>query len=223
MARIAVIYYSATGNTYQVAQAVETGARQAGAETRLRKVRELAPDEAIATNQGWAQHVQDTGHILEAALDDLRWADGLIFGTPSRYGVMAAQLKEFIDSTGSLWQQGLLANKPVSAFTGAYNAHGGQETTLLSIYNVMYAWGAIIVPPGYTDPSLYAAGGNPYGVSYSTPQQGGVPEEVLIAARYLGGRVARFAAVLAEAGQSGRLTPTAQEARAVAATANGHE
>jgi NAD(P)H dehydrogenase (quinone) len=221
MARIAVIYYSATGNTYQVAQAVEDGARRAGAETRLRKVRELAPDEAIATNQAWAQHVQATRHIPEATLDDLTWADGLAFGTPTRFGVMAAQLKQFIDTTGPLWQQGVLANKPVSAFAGALNAHGGQESTLLTIYNVVYHWGAIIVPTGYTDPLLFAAGGNPYGVSYTTPRQGAVPEEILAAGRYQGGRVARFAAVLAEARRAGRLAPTVHEAPATA-TASGH-
>ncbi len=199
MAKIAIIYYSATGHTYQVAQAVEEGARQAGAETRLRTVRELAPDEAIATNQGWQAHRQATGHIQEATLDDLTWADGYLFGTPTRYGAVSAQLKQFLDTTGPIWGQGLLANKPVAAFTGAFNAHGGQETTLLTVYNVMYHWGAIIVPPGYTDPVLYGAGGNPYGVSYSTPQgDQGMPEAVLAAARYMGGRVARYAAVIAE-------------------------
>lgn len=177
---------------------MEEGARAAGAETRLRKVRELAPDEAIATNERWGQHIQATQHVEEATLDDLEWADGYLFGTPTRYGSVSAQLKQFIDTTGPLWFQGKLANKAVAAFTGAGNPHGGQETTLITIYNSMYHWGSIIVPPGYTDPLLYAAGGNPYGVSYSTPQDGVIPEPVLVAARYLGGRVARFAAVLRE-------------------------
>lgn len=221
MAKIAVIYYSSTGNTYEIAKAVEEGAKQAGAETRLRKVRELAPDEVIATQAGWQAHRQATAHIQEATLDDLDWADGYVFGTPTRYGVMSAQLKQFIDTSGPLWAQGKLANKAVSAFTGAFNAHGGQETTILTIYNVMYHWGAIVVPPGYTDPILYAAGGNPYGTSYSTPQGGqGIPSEVLQAAGYQGGRVARFAAVIAA--HRDQLTPTQQEAAAGAEAAGGN-
>jgi len=219
MTKIAVIYYSATGNTYQVAQAVDEGAKQAGAEARLRKVRELAPAEAIASNQGWKEHAQATADIPEATLDDLDWADGFLFGTPTRYGALSAQLKQFLDTSGPLWAQGKLANKAVGAFVGAGNAHGGQETTLLTIYNVMYHWGAIIVPTGYTDPVLYAAGGNPYGTSYATPQQGGVPEEILTAARYQGGRVARFAAVFAA--NAAQLVPTPQEAQQGAAAAGG--
>lgn len=199
MPKVAVIYYSSTGNTYRVAQAIEAGAREAGAETRLRKVRELAPDEAIATNQGWQQHRQATAHVPEATNDDLEWADALVFGTPTRYGVMAAQLKQFLDGTGGLWFQGKLANKVVAAFTGAQNPHGGQETTLLSIYNVMYHWGAVIVPPGYTDANIFASGGNPYGVSYTTPgREGEIAPEVFTTARYTGARVARYAAVIAE-------------------------
>lgn len=213
MSKIAIIYYSSTGNTYQLAQAFEEGARYAGAEVRLRKVRELAPDEAVAMNEGWKQHVQATAHVPEATIEDLDWADGFIFGTPTRYGVMSAQLKQFIDSSGPLWMQGKLANKAVSAFVGAGNAHGGQETTLLTIYNAMYHWGAIIVPTGYTDPLLYASGGNPYGVSYATPQQGGMPEEILAAGRYQGERVTRFADVLSENRQR-LIVPTAQPAGA---------
>ena len=197
MAKIAVIYYSSTGNTYKMAKAVEEGAKAAGAETRLRKARELAPEEAIASNQGWQAHRVATAHVPEATLDDLEWADGFVFGTPTRFGAMSAQLKQFLDTSGPLWSQGKLANKAAGAFTGAGASHGGQETTLMTIYNVMYHWGAIIVPQGFTDPLLYAAGGNPYGASFSDPQGGELPEEVLAAARYQGGRVARFATVLA--------------------------
>lgn len=217
MAKIAVIYYSTYGHIYQVAQAVEEGTRAAGAETRLRKVRELAPDEVIATQAGWQAHVQATQHVPEATLDDLEWADGYLFGTPTRYGAMSAQLKQFLDTTGPLWAQGKLSNKPVAAFTGAQNAHGGQETTIQTIYNVMQHWGAVIVPPGFTDPILFAAGGNPYGVSFTQPQDGKIPEEVLAAARYMGGRVARFADVIST--HKDQLTPTPQEAQEGAAAA----
>jgi NAD(P)H dehydrogenase (quinone) len=197
MANIAVIYYSSTGNAYKVAQAIEEGAQSTGADVRVRKVRELAPDEAIASNKGWEQHRVATQHVPEAALADLEWADGFAFGTPTRFGAMSAQLKQFLDTSGPLWMKGLLADKAATAFVGASYAHGGQETTLMTIYNMMYHWGAIIVPPSYTDPSIGKAGGNPYGTSYTDPRGGELPPEVLTAARYQGVRLARYAAVLA--------------------------
>lgn len=197
MANIAIIYYSSTGNAYNVALALEAGAQSTGAETRLRKVRELAPAEAIASNKGWEQHVVATQHVPEAQLDDLEWADGFAFGTPTRFGAMSAQLKQFLDTSGGLWAKGALADKAATAFVGASYAHGGQEVTLMTIYNVMYHWGAIIVPPSYTDKSIGKAGGNPYGTSYTDPRGGELPAEVLAAARYQGVRLARYAAVLA--------------------------
>src|SRR5580704_16655254 len=197
MTKIAVIYYSSTGNAYKVAQNIEAGAQSAGAEVRLRKVRELAPDEAIASNKGWEQHRVATQHVPEAALADLEWADSFAFGTPTRFGAMSAQLKQFLDTTGPLWMKGQLADKAATAFTGSSYPHGGQETTLMTIYNMMYHWGAIIVPPGYTDPSTAKAGGNPYGTSYTDPRGGELPAETLAAAHYQGARLARFAAILA--------------------------
>ncbi len=198
-AKIAVIYYSATGHAHIVANEVAAGAKQAGAEVRIRRVRELAPDEAIDTNPRWRAHIDATKDVAIATLEDLEWADGFVFGSGTRYGAVSAQLKQFLDTAGPLWMQGKLANKAVAAFTGAANAHGGQESTLLTIYNIMYHWGAVIVPPGYTDPSQYASGGNPYGLSYTANrEETKIPQEVLDSARYLGARVARFAAVLAQ-------------------------
>jgi NAD(P)H dehydrogenase (quinone) len=191
--RVAVIYYSATGNVYKMAQAIEEGAKEAGAEVRFRKVHELAPEEAIKSNQGWSDHALMTEDVPEAELDDLEWADAYIFGTPTRFGNVSAQLKQFIDTAGGLWFQGKLADKVVSGFTSASNAHGGQESTLLSLYNVFAHWGAILVTPGYTDPVLFEAGGNPYGASST----GEPNEQELAAARYLGRRVAEKAALLA--------------------------
>lgn len=199
-AKIAVIFYSAMGHTYTVAKAVAEGAQAAGADVRLRKVRELAPQQAIESNPLWKANAEAMKEVPEATLDDLTWADGYVFGSPTRYGVMAGQLKQFLDTAGGPWSQGKLANKPVAAFSGAMNPHGGQETTLHTIYNVMHHWGAVIVPPGYTDPSIYAAGGNPYGVTHtvSSMQKMEVSEAVLDAARYMGGRVARYAGVISE-------------------------
>src|ERR1700730_9965617 len=155
MTRIAIVYYSSTGHTYQVARAIEEGAVEAGAEVRLRKVRETAPADIIAANPAWKEHSEITRDIQEATLDDLAWADGFIFGTPTRFALPSAQLKQFIDTTGPLWVQGKLQDKAAAAFTGAGNLHGGQESTLLAMHNVFYHWGSIIVPVGYTDKLLY--------------------------------------------------------------------
>ncbi len=190
--KIAVIYYSSAGTVHALAGAVADGAASTGAEVRLCRVAELAPQAAIDANPAWRSHLENvSAAVPEARLDDLEWADGYAFGTPTRYGNPAAQLKQFIDQTGQLWQQGVMADKPVTSFTAAINRHGGQESTLLALNNVFYHWGSIIVPPGYTDPLLYAAGGNPYGTSHITGYPAALPgEEVLAAARYQGRRLA---------------------------------
>lgn len=197
MPKITIVYYSSTGNTAEIARAVEQGAQEAGAETRLRKVRELADAATVAAKPAWQEHVDATRDVPEATLADMEWADGYVFGTPTRFGLPAAQLKQFIDTLGPLWAQGKLQDKAAAAFTGAGNVHGGQESTLLSINNVFSHWGSVIVPVGYTEKLLYAAGGNPYGVSYTDPKGQAMPAEVLVAARYQGARVARVAKALA--------------------------
>ena len=199
MARVAVVYYSSTGHVHQLAQAVAEGAEPGGADVRLRRVPELAPEEVIRSQDAWHEHYVSTKDVVEeATLEDLAWADGYAFGTPTRFGTPAAQLKQFIDTTGPLWAKGELANKPATAFTSAMNQHGGQESTILSLNNVFYHWGALVVSPGYTDPLLYASGGNPYGTSYVAGQSiGDVSAEVLEAARYQGRRLAEFAEILA--------------------------
>ncbi|PMR61380.1 NAD(P)H dehydrogenase [Verrucosispora sp. ts21] len=185
--KVAVIYYSATGITYQMAQAAREAAGDAGAEVRLRKVRELAPDEAIRSNAGWSAHHLETQHIEEAQLDDLSWADVVIFGAPTRYGMVAAQLKQFIDTSGPLWAQGALVNKVYSAFTSTATKHGGQESTLLSLFNVFYHWGGIVVTPGYTEPSQFVAG-NPYGASHVSNNGETAPDDVALTATALTAR-----------------------------------
>ena len=194
--KVAVIYYSATGSVHKLAQAVSEGAEKAGAEVRVRKVAELAPEEAIASNQGWAAHRAETQDDPEASLDDLDWADAVVFGSPTRYGNVTAQLKQFIDTTGPLWGQGKLANKAYAGFTSIGTAHGGHEATLLALSNTFYHWGGIIVPPGYTDPVQFQAG-NPYGASHTSNNGATPPGEVdLAAAAYLGRRVAEVATAL---------------------------
>jgi NAD(P)H dehydrogenase (quinone) len=189
--KVAVIYYSATGTVHALAQAVAEGAASAGAEVRLRRVAELAPDSAIEENPQWRRHADATASIAQASVEDLAWADAFAFGTPTRFGVPAAQLKQFIDQAGGLWREGGLADKPVTAFTSAFNRHGGSEATILSLSNVFYHWGALIVPPGFTDPVVYAAGGNPYGTSATGSSEDGPDSAALEAARYQGRRLAQ--------------------------------
>jgi NAD(P)H dehydrogenase (quinone) len=178
---VAVIYYSATGTVFELAKRAATTAEKAGAEVRFRKVRELAPDEAIASNQGWSDHVLATQHVVEAALADLEWADVILLGAPTRFGMPAAQLKQFIDTTGPLWGQGKLVNKIVSSFTATATSHGGQESTILAMNNTFYHWGSIIVPPGYADPIQFQAG-NPYGTSHTSNNGQDMPGEVQLSA-----------------------------------------
>jgi NAD(P)H dehydrogenase (quinone) len=182
--KAAVIYYSATGITYQMAQAAVEAAGEAGAEVRLRKVRELAPDEAIRSNSGWQAHRLETQDVEEAQPDDLAWADVVIMGSPTRYGMVAAQLKQFIDTTGPLWAQGALANKVYSAFTSTATSHGGQESTLLSLFTIFYHWGGVVVTPGYTDPSQFVAG-NPYGASHTSNNGEIAPDALALGATAL--------------------------------------
>ncbi|HZD67345.1 MAG TPA: NAD(P)H-dependent oxidoreductase, partial [Actinomycetes bacterium] len=129
MTNLAVIYYSSTGNVHALAEALAEGAVQAGAQVRLRRVAELAPAEAIDSNPAWRAHADATASIPVATHDDLRWADAYAFGTPTRYGNVSAQLKQFLDTTASLWAAGELADKPATAFTSAINTHGGNEST----------------------------------------------------------------------------------------------
>ncbi|MER5201352.1 NAD(P)H:quinone oxidoreductase [Streptomyces sp. NPDC002755] len=195
---VSVIYYSSTGNVHTLAKAAAEGAEKAGATVRLRKVRELAPPQAVDANPAWAQHLRDTADVAEATLDDLSWADAVLFGTPTRFGNVASQLKAFIDTAGGLWQQGGLADKVLSAFTATGTAHGGQESTILALSNTFYHWGGIIVPPGYTDPIQFQTG-NPYGTSHvsGVGGAGSAPgEAVLAAAAHQARRVAETAAAL---------------------------
>jgi NAD(P)H dehydrogenase (quinone) len=196
MTRVAVIYYSSTGTNHATARGVAEGATSAGAEVRVRLVAETAPDAAIASNPAWKAFTQRSADEPRATLADLEWADAIVFGTPTRFGNVAAQLKTFLDGAGGLWFTGKLANKVYAGFTSAQNPHGGQESTLLALYNSIYHFGGYIVTPGYTDPSVFAAGGNPYGVSVTATGSG--PSDADLAhARYLGKRVAEVAQKLA--------------------------
>lgn len=171
---VAIIYYSATGSVHDMALTAEEAAKATGANVRLRKVAELAPPEAIASNEAWAAHAKATEDVEVATPEDIDWADVVVFGTPTRYGNVASQLKQYLDTLGPLWAQGKLADKVYVGFVSTATKRGGQETTLLALYNLVYHFGGIIVPPGYTDPAVKFNDGNPYGASHISAQ-GAIP------------------------------------------------
>jgi NAD(P)H dehydrogenase (quinone) len=194
--KVSVIYYSATGSVHTLAQRAVEAAEKAGAEVRLRKVRELAPQEAIESNEGWSQHSLETQDVPEATADDVVWADAILFGTPTRYGNVSAQLKQFLDTLGPQWAQGLLANKVYSGFVSIGTAHGGHESTLLALYNTVHHFGGIIVSPGYTDPVKFQDG-NPYGASHTSANGANPPGELELASvAYSATRATQIAAQL---------------------------
>ncbi|GAA3891596.1 MULTISPECIES: NAD(P)H:quinone oxidoreductase [Streptomyces] len=194
--KVAIVYYSSTGTVSRLATELGDAATKAGAEVRVRKVTELAPAEAIASNERWAAHAEATADVPVATPDDVLWADAVIFGTPTRFGNVAAQLKQFLDTLGGLWAEGKLADKVYSGFVGTATLHGGQESTLLALYNSVHHFGGVLVTPGYTDPSKFADG-NPYGTSHVDAQGANPVDEVaLTAARVQAERVVRLAAAV---------------------------
>jgi NAD(P)H dehydrogenase (quinone) len=162
--KLAVIYYSATGHGTAMARRVAATAKGAGAEVRLRHIAETRDPASFAENPAWTANYEATRDLPAATGDDIVWADAVIFGSPTRFGSVASQMRSFLDSLGGLWADGKLADKVYAGFTSTNTAHGGQETTLLTLYVTLMHFGGIIVPPGYTD-QLKFIDGNPYGVS----------------------------------------------------------
>jgi NAD(P)H dehydrogenase (quinone) len=169
--KLAIVYYSTYGTNHQMAEVAAEAAREAGAEVRLLRVRETAPEGVVKAQEAWSAHAEKTANIPEATPEDLVWADAYLFSAPTRYGGAASQMRAFIDTLGPIWQEGKLANKTFSAMSSAQNPHGGQETTLQTLYITAMHWGAILVPPGYTDKAVFAAGGNPYGATVTASGQ----------------------------------------------------
>jgi NAD(P)H dehydrogenase (quinone) len=205
-AKVLVAYYSATGHVHAMAKAVAEGAQAEDAEVRLRPVEELASEMLISQNQAWGRHRSEVSDEPVASLDDLEWADGIAFGTPTRFGNVAAQLKMFLDQAGELWQQGKLINKVVTAFTSSQTAHGGQESTILALNNTFYHWGSIVLPLGYTVTEVFNGGGNPYGASYTSGTRvGELDSETVAVAHFQGRRLARVALAIGIAQERGLL------------------
>jgi len=201
MTRVAVIYYSSSGNVHKLAVAASTAAEKEGAEVRLRRIPELVANPPVIDRDAWVEHRTATADVPDATLDDLDWADAILVGTPVRFGLPAPQLLHFIDTTAALSIPGRLRNKAVSAFTSGSAPHGGQVTAILALHNAFCHWGSVIVSTGSTEPVLFEpTNGNPYGASsVSRNQPGNVHNENLAAVEFQARRTMAVAAALIEA------------------------
>ncbi|MCJ2020176.1 NAD(P)H:quinone oxidoreductase [Methylobacterium sp. J-088] len=198
MAKVLVLYYSTYGHVEQMAYAVAEGAREAGADVVVKRVPELVPEEVARQS-----HFKLDQAAPVATVDELSDYDAIIFGTPTRYGNMASQMKQFIDQTGGLWMKGALVGKVGSVFTSTASQHGGQETTLTSFHTVLFHHGMVVVGLPYSFQGQGGVeavkGGTPYGASTIADGDGSrQPSGVeLEGARFQGRHVAGIAAKLA--------------------------
>jgi NAD(P)H dehydrogenase (quinone) len=193
--KILVVYYSMYGNTFKLAQAVANGAKEVqGAEVGLKQVQELIPKEIYEKIPQVMKAKEMQKDVPIATMDDLIEADAVVFGSPTRFGNMCAQLRQYLDMTGPLWAKGQLIGKPAGVFCSTSTAHGGQETTLISMMLTLLHHGMIIVGIPYSEKRLFATngGGSPYGASsVSGPKADKPPsEDDLELAKALGRRVA---------------------------------
>ncbi len=192
---ILVLYFSRNGATALLAKEIARGIQQvAGIDVRVRTVPSVSPD-----HEASLPAVPDSGAIY-CSKEDLRDCAGLILGSPTRFGNMAAPLKHFLDTTSDLWLSGSLVNKPAAAFTSTGSLHGGQESTLLSMMMPLLHHGMILCGIPYTEPALSStrSGGTPYGVSHfaahGAPLQ--LTEDEITLSRALGKRIADLARTL---------------------------
>ena len=195
MTKIAIIYYSSFGTSHAMASRLARTAEGLGAEVRLRRVRETAPDEVVQSVEGWAAHAASVADEPVAEPSDVDWADAVIMGSGTRFGHVTSQLQSFLDTLGPLWQEGKLADKVYTAFTSSQTKHGGQETTLEAMNTTFCHFGGIIVPPGYTDPVKFNDG-NPYGVGKVTGSSSELDDDDNAALDHLVTRLLKISAKL---------------------------
>ncbi len=202
--KVLVLYYSMYGHLHQMAEAVAEGANEvAGAEVVVRRVPETLPQEVLE-KMGALEAQKAFAHVPIATVDDLADADAIILGVPTRFGNMCGQMRQFLDATGQLWQQGTLIGKVGSVFASSATQHGGQESTILSTHISLLHHGMVIVGLPYAFQGQMRideiTGGSPYGASTITGGQGErMPSEnELAAARFQGEHVAGIAAKLAQ-------------------------
>lgn len=198
---VLVLYYSRHGATRELAQQVARGVARVGMEARLRTVPPVSP-----TCEQSSPEIPEEGHLY-CDHEDLRGCAGLVLGSPTRFGNMAAPLKYFIDSTSALWLSGALTNKPAAVFTSTASLHGGQESTLLSMMLPLLHHGMVLVGLPYREPGLVAtsAGGTPYGASHWAGAEDEKPVTSTEAelAQALGYRVAQLADALRDDASTG--------------------
>jgi NAD(P)H dehydrogenase (quinone) len=198
MTKVLVLYYSSWGHIEQMAYAAAEGAREAGAEVVVKRVPELVPTEVAQ-----AAHYKTDQKAPIATVEELPEYDAIIIGTPTRYGTMTAQMKNFLDQTGALWAQGKLIGKVGSVFTSTATQHGGQEATILTTLPVLLHHGMVVVGLPYSFQGQMGVdqirGGSPYGASTIAAGDGSrQPSEIdLDGARFQGRHVAQIAAKLA--------------------------
>ena len=194
---VLIAFYSRGGVTEALAKAVAEGARAEGAEVRMRRAREFVGEEVMKKAPGWLEGAKRMNALYEAPTEaDAEWADAIVFGTPTRFGSMTAELKAYIDGLGGLWFQGKLVGKAGSAFASTSTLHGGNEMTITALYAPMAHLGMILVPTGYAEPVLFKAG-TPYGASSVSGTNSTPPTaDDLEVARFQGKRVTRVAAAL---------------------------
>jgi NAD(P)H dehydrogenase (quinone) len=203
MVKIKVIFYSMYGHVYRLAEAVAEGAREVtDSEVQILQVPELIPEEKLKES-GAMEARKEFAHIPLAMPQAMTDADGIIFGTPTRFGNMCAQMRNFLDQTSGLWLEGSLAGKAGSVFTSTASQHGGQETTITSFHTTLLHHGMVIVGVPYTEKRLLEmkkiSGGTPYGASTIADADGSrMPSEnELEIAGFQGRHVSEIAARLA--------------------------
>lgn len=196
MAKVLVLYYSSFGHMEAMAKAAAEGARTAGADVTIKRVAELVPDE-VAKKSGYKLD-QEAPVITDP--NELTDYDGFVFGVPTRYGNMPAQLKNFLDQTGGLWAKGALIDKVATVMVSTATQHGGQESTILTTQVVLQHHGMLIVPLSYAyqgqNGTDKVRGGSPYGMTVATNSDGSrwPDEDDLAGARFQGERLAKIAA-----------------------------
>ena len=202
--KVLVVYYSMYGHIHQMAEAIADGAREiAGAEVQLRRVPETLPLEVLE-KMGAVEAQKAFSHIPVCTVDELPEADAILFGTPTRFGNMCGQMRQFLDATGQLWAKGDLVGKVGSVFASSATQHGGQESTILSFHTTLLHHGFIVVGLPYTFQGQMRideiTGGSPYGASTIAGGKGErMPSEnELNAARFQGKHVANIAFRLVE-------------------------
>ncbi|WP_354684328.1 NAD(P)H:quinone oxidoreductase [Cupriavidus necator] len=195
--KILIAFYSRNRSTERLAKAVAEGAMELGAEVRLRRAREVVGPEVMRQAPGWLENAAAMNARYEAPTEaDAEWADAIVFGTPTRFGSISTELKAYIDGLGGLWFKGKLNGKVGSVFGSTSSRHGGNESTLLSIYTPMAHLGLIIVPLGYADAVMFKAG-TPYGATHVSNLDADKPDEDHLAvARFQGRRVTTVARAL---------------------------